>query len=88
MFSGPAIASTLGGMVAGTALADALAAVPTKTAIPATTGAAVAKTTADGTPVSGNVTPRQTVFIAAGYVVLAIVVLLGGARVFRDARIG
>jgi len=88
MISGPFIASTIGGTVAGTALADALAAVPTKTALPAVTGAAVAKTTADGKPVSGNVTPRQTLFIAAGYVVLAILFLLGGSRIFRDARIG
>ena len=81
-------AMSLGGMVTGMYVGDILGAVPTKAAVPATGASATPKATADGTPVSGVQTPRQSLFLAAGYVIAAVVVLLLGSRFLKDARIG
>jgi hypothetical protein len=90
-FTGPYIASLLGGTVSGMIVGDSLGAVPTKTTVPATGsgGAAIpAKSTANGTPVNPTQTPRQLLHFAAAYVVGAILVLLLGSRALRNARIG
>jgi len=81
-------ASLVGGTVAGMIIGDNLGAVATPAPVPATSSSAKPKATANGKPVTGDVTARQTVFLAAGYVVAALAVLLLGARVFKDARIG
>lgn len=78
----------MGGMVSGMIVADAMGAVPMRTAIPATNNASSAKTDAAGKPVSSNATARQTLWMSAGIVVIALLVLLMGGRVLKDARIG
>lgn len=86
---GPYVASLASGAVAGMIVGDNLGAVATPAAVPATNASATPKATATGKPVSGGaMTPRQTVVLAAFYVVVALAVLLLGARVFKDARIG
>lgn len=82
------VASTLGGTVTGMIVGDAMGAVPQTAAVPATSSSAAPKVTAEGTPVSSNVTARQTVFMSAGYVIAAMAILLLGSRFLRDARIG
>lgn len=83
------VASMALGTVGGMALGQSLDAIPTPSSgtFPATSGSARAKATADGTPVNPNVTPRQHLFMSAFIVVLAMVILLGGSRFLRDARI-
>lgn len=88
MFEPYSAAMALGGIVAGTAVADVLGSVPTRANVPATSSSAKPMATADGTPVNTSQTPRQTLFLSALIVVAAMLVLLAGARFFRDARIG
>lgn len=85
----PYAASLIGGTVTGMMVGDTLGAIPTKVSVPATGngGAAAPKATASGAPVSAATTPRQHLFTSAGIVVGAIVVLLFGSRLLRDARI-
>lgn len=82
-YSAALVSGTVGGMIVG----DTLGAVATAANVPATSSSATPKATANGTPVSGAVTPRQTVFTSAAIVVGALAFLLLGSRVFKNARI-
>ncbi len=81
-------AMALAGVVGGGIASDTLAAVPTAANVPATGASSRPKATADGTPVGGAQTPRQALFLSAAYVVVALAILLFGARFLKDARIG
>lgn len=81
-------AMAFSGVVSGMIVGDTLNAMPTKAAVPATGASSTPKATADGTPVSGAQTPRQSLFLAASYVVVAVFILLAGSRFLKDARIG
>lgn len=81
-------ATTLLGVSTGMIVGDSLGAIPSKAAVPATSNSAVPKATADGTPVNGTPTARQSLFTSALIVLFAIAVLLLGSRALKDARIG
>ena len=66
---------------------DSLGAVPVKESNPATTASAAPKTTG-GSKVKSSATPKQALWLSAGYVVIAVATLLLGSRALRDARIG
>jgi len=87
MFPGAYTASLMVGTVSGMIVGDVLGAIPTPAAVPATSSAAKPKTTAAGTPVTGDMTARQIVFLSAFYVIVAMLILILGARVLKDARI-
>jgi hypothetical protein len=85
---GMTAATTLGGVVTGMMVGDAMGAIPTKVAVPATSNNATPKATANGKPVSSNMSPRQSLWLSAFFVVGAIAVLVFGDRFLKDARIG
>lgn len=82
------MSALMGGMVGGMMVGDMMGAFPTRVAVPATTNASSAKADATGKPVASTATARQTLWISAAIVVVAVIVLLLGGRVLKDARIG
>lgn len=82
-----AIADMLAGLTVGTIAGDTLDAVPMGGVSPAIGSAAKPKNTANGTPVSKQQTPKQILVIASAFVFIAIVILLFGSRILKDARI-
>lgn len=85
---GMVAATAMGGAVTGMMVGDTLGAIPTKTAVPASSNSSTPKATADGKPVGSNPTPRQSLWLAAFFVIGAMAVLVFGDRFLKDARIG
>lgn len=87
---GEAIASTFMGVTVGSAVGDMLGAIPIRESsptVPATTGDARPRQTASGKVVSGGPTPKESLWFSAAIVVAAMVVLVFGDRILKDARI-
>lgn len=87
---GEFLASAVGGVAVGTAVGDMLGAVPVRDAsvtVPATTGDATPRQTASGKIVTGGPTPKQSLWLSAAIVLGAMVVLVFGDRILKDARI-
>ncbi|QWY84668.1 membrane protein [Microbacterium phage Badulia] len=87
---GEAIASTVMGVTVGSAVGDILGAVPMRESsptVPATTGDARPRQTASGKVVSGGPSPKESLWLSAAIVLGAMLVLVFGDRVLKEARI-
>lgn len=94
----PYLAGTIGGIAGSMIVGDTLKAVPVRqaspnvdaNASPMTTSASTPRTTGDGTPVPATtqLSARGVTHLAAGMIVVALIIVLFGARYFRNAKIG
>lgn len=85
----PYTASLLSGMVPGMMVGDVLGSVPQEANVPATSASAKPKVVSDGTPVStSGPSARQSLWMSAFIVLLAMGILVFGASKLDGIRIG
>lgn len=74
----------------GNPVGDMLGAIPVRESsptVPATTGEATPRRTASGQIVTGGPTPKQSLWLSTAIVLGAMVILVFGDRILKDARI-